>query len=168
MEILNFAYGSNMLSRRLRARARSARFLATGYISEHRLTFDKKRRTGSGKCDAEKTGLPEDRVYGVVYKTNGSDKRTLDFAESLGDGYAEKRVTVVTDRGSIDAMAYYATRKDKSLKPYHWYKKLVLAGAREHSLPADYIAAIENVESIKDPDEARCARERKFLERRDK
>src|SRR5262249_27365980 len=125
MQILNFAYGSNMLSRRLRVRARSARRVASGFISEHRLTFDKVSTTGSGKCDAEKTGLPEDRVYGVVYKMNDSDKRDLDLAEGLGHGYAEKPVTVITDHGSIGATAYYATRKDKSLKPYHWYKRLV-------------------------------------------
>jgi len=47
---------------------------------------------------------------------------------------------------------------------YHWYKKLVLAGAREHSLPVGYVEAIETVESVNDPDEARCARERMVLE----
>ena len=151
MEILIFAYGSNMLSRRLRERAPSARPVGTGFISEHRLTFDKVSTDGSGKCDAEKTGLSDDRVYGVVYKMDDSDKPALDHAEGLGHGYAEKSVTVITDGGLRTASTYYATHKDKSLMPYHWYKKLVLAGAREHSLPVDYVAGIESVESVKTP-----------------
>src|SRR5271169_1341443 len=105
MDILNFAYGSNMLSRRLRAPVASARPVATGFISEHRLTFDKVSTDGSGKCDAEKTGLPEDRVYGVIYKMDDSDKPALDCTEGLVRGYAEKSVTVITDGGPRTASA---------------------------------------------------------------
>jgi len=83
---------------------------------------------GSGKCDAEKTGLQEDRVYGVVYKMDDSAKPAIDRAEGLGHGYAEKSVTVITDSGPLDALTYYAARKVKSLKPYHWYKKSRLSG----------------------------------------
>ncbi len=167
MDILNFAYGSNMLSRRLRERVPSAQPVAIGFISEHRLSFDKVSRDGSGKCDAGKTDLQEDRVHGVVYKIDVLDKPALDRAEGLRDGYAEKCVTVITDGGRLDAVTYYATRKDKSLRPYHWYKRLVVAGAREHSLPPGYIAGIDRVESVKDPDNARCARELRFLEKKE-
>jgi gamma-glutamylcyclotransferase len=128
------------------------------------LTFDKVSSDGSGKCDAEKTALSEERVYGVVYRMDDSEKPALDRAEGLHQGYGEKCVTVITVSGPVTVSAYYATNKDKSLKPYHWYKKLVLAGAREHSLPADYVEGIETVESVKDPDDARCARERMILE----
>jgi gamma-glutamylcyclotransferase len=114
MAILYFAYGSNMLSRRLRARVPSAMPIAKGFVSEHRLTFDKVSIDGSGKCDTEKTGVPKDRVYGVVYKIDGTDKPALDRAEGLGNGYAEKCVEVVTDGGTVLAKAYYATRKKKT------------------------------------------------------
>ncbi len=78
-----------MLSRRLRARVPSAKPVATGFASDHRLTFDKVSVDGSGKCDAEKTGIPKDRVYGVVYEIDTADKPTLDRVEGLGNGYAE-------------------------------------------------------------------------------
>jgi gamma-glutamylcyclotransferase len=152
-----------MLSRRLRARVPSAMPVATGFVSEHRLTFDKVSTDGSGKCDAEKTSMAEDRVYGVVYEIDDAEKPALDRAEGLRKGYAEKCLEVITDSGQITAGAYYATHKNTSLKPYHWYKDLVLAGAREHSLPANYVEVIEKVDSVKDPDSGRCARERRFL-----
>ena len=41
------------------------------------------------------------------------------------------------------------------LQPYHWYKKLVLLGARYYQFPHSYLAAIESVKSIDDPDESR-------------
>ena len=34
---------------------------------------------------------------------------------------------------------------DPSLTPYDWYKAFVLAGAREHGLPQDYVAALDAV-----------------------
>jgi len=41
---------------------------------------------------------------------------------------------------------------DDSLRPYDWYKALVLAGAREHKLPEEYIQQIENVHVVQDSD----------------
>jgi len=137
---------------------------ATGFVSEHRLAFDKVSSDGSGKCDAEKTSMPEDRVYGVVYEIEDAEKPALDSAEGFGSGYAEKCVDVIAESATVRAKTYYATHKNVCLRPYHWYKKLVLAGAREHSLPASYVEGIEKVESVKDSDSARCMRERKFLD----
>jgi gamma-glutamylcyclotransferase len=42
--------------------------------------------------------------------------------------------------------------------PYDWYKALVIAGAREHGLPADYIAALAAAPAKPDPDKIRAAR----------
>jgi gamma-glutamylcyclotransferase len=153
-----------MLSRRLRARVPSAMPVATGFVSGHRFTFDKVSTDGSGKCDAEETSMLEDRVYGVVYEIDDAEKPALDRAEGLENGYAEKYLEVITDSDHITARAYYATNKNTSQKPYHWYKDLVLAGAREHSLPANYVEVIEKVDSFKDSNSARCARERRFLD----
>jgi gamma-glutamylcyclotransferase len=49
------------------------------------------------------------------------------------------------------------------LSPYSWYKKLVLAGAKYHGFPADYIEAIKSVRSIVDRDEMRISENEKLL-----
>lgn len=149
---LYFAYGSNMLSRRLRASQRtpSAVALGTGFVANRRLTFDKVSSDGSGKCDVEDSGNPDDRVYGVLYEINESEKPNLDREEGIGKGYKEVRVNVVTASGTREAVTYVATAKESALRPYHWYKALVIAGALEHSLPEAYVEWLRTCDSKPD------------------
>lgn len=153
-----FAYGSNMLTRRLRAadRAPSAHVESKGFVAGHRLTFDKvsKEKSGgrSGKCDMERTGNAADRVFGVVFNIAKADEKALDDVE--GPGYRRHEVEVVTAVGPRWAVAYIverAEKKDPSLRPYDWYKALVIAGAEEHGLPDEYVERLRAVESQPDP-----------------
>jgi hypothetical protein len=117
-------------------RVPSASPRGVGYITGHRLTFDKvSKKDQSGKCDAEQTGNAEDRVYGVLYLVKQSEKSNVDRAEGLGQGYDEKAIDVIMIAGKRRAVMYYATLKDPILKPYHWYKAYVVAGAVEHGVP---------------------------------
>jgi gamma-glutamylcyclotransferase len=158
-----FAYGSNMLGRRLRARTPSATAKGIGYLSGRRLTFDKVSADGSGKCDIEPTPYPTDRVYGVVFEIPAGEKAALDTAEGLCKGYREERVTVITSSGNVDAAAYVATAKEPALCPYHWYKALVIAGATEHALPGPYVEWLRTVESKPDPKATRRAENEALL-----
>lgn len=154
-----FAYGSNMSTARMRARAPSARVVAVAALPAHRLRFHKVGMDGSAKCDAQYTGERGDQVFGVVYALAGIDKARLDAAEGLGDGYDEKQVEVHTDRGRMAASMYFATRVDGRLRPFSWYRRHVLTGAREHDLPADYVERIEAAEAVEDADTERSRRE---------
>src|SRR5688572_20805030 len=124
---LYFAYGSNMLTRRLKApkRAPSAMAIGTGFVQGHSLTFDKVSTDSSGKCAIEKTGNPLDRVYGVLFEINLCDSRSFDDAEGLGQGYRKDEIHVVSPDGVIAAVAYFATERDPDRRPYSWYKALV-------------------------------------------
>jgi hypothetical protein len=44
---------------------------------------------------------------------------------------------------------------DPSLRSYTWYKRFLVEGALKHSLPAEYIATLENINAVQDADEAR-------------
>ena len=148
-----FAYGSNMSSRRLEERVDNARKVGTFRLDGHALRFHKvSHLDGSGKCDAYETGLKSDFVLGVLYEIEDSEKQNLDRAEGLHSGYEEKLVAVVGPSGvREEAVVYYATHIDKSLRPYTWYKTHVLVGAREARLDAAYISAIEAQPAIEDP-----------------
>ena len=151
-----FAYGSNMLTVRLRERVPSATAIGIGQLVGHALHWDKRSwRDGSGKCDAEFTGQQSDVVWGVVFELDPGEKPALDKAEGLGAGYTEKAVNILTEAGPIIAVTYFASDKDASLRPYHWYKALVIAGAREHGLPPSYRSRLELVGTVSDPDPAR-------------
>ena len=157
--MLYFAYGSNMLTKRLHAanRAPSAVAVGIGFVNGRRLTFDKVSSDGAGKCDIEASGNSACRVYGVLFELAESDKPQLDRAEGLGKGYREENVEVVTSSGLRNAFTYVATAKNPTLVPYHWYKDLVLAGATEHDLPEAYIERLRTFDSKFDPDNKRRA-----------
>lgn len=155
-----FAYGSNMFSRRVTAkeRAPSAVPIGTGYVSNRKFTFDKVSRDGSGKCDIEFTVNSTDRAYGVLYEVALSEKSNLDKAEGLGEGYKEEQVLVVALNGeTYKAIAYVATKKEPNLRPYDWYKTLVIAGATEHKLPTEYVEWLRTFDSQVDPNASRRA-----------
>jgi gamma-glutamylcyclotransferase len=162
---LYFAYGSNMLTRRLTAprRAPSSVAIGTAFAEGRRLTFDKVSTDGSGKCDIEETGNPADRVYGVLFRIDSAETGGLDEAEGLGRGYRKDEIQVVTQNGPSTAVAYFATDKEPARRPYDWYKAFVVHGAIEHRLPDAYIERLQVVPSQRDQDEARRARNEAVL-----
>lgn len=156
-----FAYGSNMSLPRLQQRVPSAIRIGFFTLKSHDLRFHKASKDGSGKCDAFFSGDDSDFVIGALFEICDSEKKALDRAEGLGDGYNEKQVLVVNESGEeIKAVTYYATKIDETLKPYSWYKNHVLHGAKESQLPEQYIRKIIAIESIEDQDKTRDAKER--------
>ncbi len=157
-----FAYGSNMFFARLRDRVPSAQFPVVVSLKKHVINFNKISNDGSGKCSIHQT---DGIVYGVVFNIPNDEKANLDMVEGLGYGYSEKTIKVVSlsDEQEIEAITYQALRVDNSLKPYDWYKAYVVSGAKEHGLPESYVAMLENIVAIKDPDEGRAEKEWKFL-----
>lgn len=141
-----------MSTPRIQRRLASAEPVSVAHLPAHVLKFHKRSVDGSAKCDIVPTRDPGDVVFGVVFQLLASEKPVLDRYENLGNGYAEKSVTVTqTDGRLLAATTYVATHIDTSLKPYHWYKEHVLRGAREHALPVEHIKAIAGVHSIMDP-----------------
>lgn len=149
---LYFAYGANMLSRRLHApdRAPSAVAIDIGFVQGRRFSFDKVSRDGSGKCDLEATGNLKDRAYGILFKVNIKERPSLDKAEGLGIGYSEANIQVVTPTGVYTALTYVASYEEVPLRPYQWYKASVIAGAVEHGLPAEYVEWLRTFEAQPD------------------
>jgi hypothetical protein len=146
-----------MSSRRLLSRVPSATIIGTAVLTHHELRFHKiSNKDGTAKCDIFETGKQSQIVMGVVFDIPESEKPLLDKAEGVGNGYETKDVAVeLHDSFIIEAYTYYATHIDPSLRPFHWYKQHVLAGALEHGLPEDYIRTIHAIESIDDPDDKR-------------
>lgn len=150
-----FAYGSNMSSRRLRARTPSAQPLGTGSVAGHRLAWHKAGADGSAKCDMFETGSPDDCVWGVLYEIEEAERFFLDQAEGLGHAYEFKIIEVQSERGVVQAGAYYATDVADSLQPFDWYLAYVVGGADEHGLPTAYRDALRVIAALEDPDAER-------------
>ena len=157
-----FAYGSNMLIKKLRSRCPSAEKIGVCKIKKHNLKFHKVSKDHSGKCDCELTQIEADEVYGVLFRIPKSEEKKLDEFEGLGKGYEKKPIPVTTiEEGKDTAVMYCATdeAKDPNKKPYVWYLNQVIEGAKENCLPDDYIAKIRKVAADEDQDRARHATE---------
>ena len=157
---LYFAYGSNMLKQRLKERVGWAEFFSNAWIRGYEVRFRKISIDGSGKADLVETGDLEDIVHGVVYQFDPDHWHALDKHEGAtgnNPGYDRVPIQVHTDCGNRDVTTYLARRGriDESLKPYTWYRDLILCGAEQHELPEDYRQKIENIVDIPDPEENR-------------
>ncbi len=156
MSPLNFAYGSNMLSARIRERVPGAQLVGIATLHGHALRWHKVAKDGSGKCDIV-ASEPGSVVHGVLYEIPSHEKQHLDRAEGLGFGYEEKDVLVECKTGMLKATAYVATHVDESILPFTWYRALVIAGAVEHGLPMAYVNGLRAIEAKLDADAQRHA-----------
>ena len=156
--ITYFAYGSNMSRKRLQKRVSSAEPLERAVLRCHRLAFHKISKDKSGKCDIVPS-KESNEVWGRLYHINAEEKELLDCYEGLRRGYENKCVTVELDSGcTVCAVTYYVEDESKinpSLKPYTWYIKHILVGAKEARLPLDYIKKIDEVKAKEDCDKER-------------
>ena len=160
MRLNYFAFGSNLSSLRLLQRLPEASIHCVATLAQHQLRWHKKSHDLSGKCNIDATGDPADCVYGVVYRMDVDDRKTLDVIEGHGIGYERREVEVLTLAGDrIESFTYYAIDIDTARRPYHWYKEHVLRGALEHGFPERYVAQIRATLSIDDHDSERHARE---------
>lgn len=156
--ILNFAYGSNMLSTRLQApeRCPSACSLGVAELRACELCWHKrKRKDGSGKCDIVASIAPAAAMFGVLYEIADRDRSALNRGERLNKGYDAIEVSVLFNGAPRMARSYQATDTDSTLRPYTWYRALSIAGAKEHGLPAHYVALLEAVPADQDSDRKR-------------
>lgn len=160
--LVTFAYGSNMLTSRVRKRCPSATALGIAELHGYELRWHKRSRDGSGKCNVVQTNETA-VVYGVLYEIPVGEKQAIDKAEGLGNGYEEQNAEVAFKGAPRMAVIYYATDIDPSLRPYTWYKAFVVAGAKEHNLPEKYIERLVATDAMEDPDRKRHARNWQLL-----
>lgn len=155
---LYFAYGSNLLSARLKARCPSARKAGNAVLSRFRLEWHKVGCDDTGKCDVLFTANPGDRVHGVAWAIRRSEMPALDYHEELDTGYYACNVPITIGSRRRLARTYRAIPVDPQLKPLDWYKRFVVDGAREHGLPEDYVARLAMTPANADEDRRRRSR----------
>ena len=158
-----FAYGSNMLMRRLTDPSRAPSAAACGIATAAGFTmrFHKTGADGSGKCTLLARTSDSVAAHGVLYEVSDTDCARLDRVEGVHTGgYVRRSVQLqITNDRTVTAMTYVAGTRyvDASRVPFDWYRDLVVAGAIEHGLPASYVDELMRVPVVSDPDAARAA-----------
>ena len=146
-------------------RVPSADLVGIAKHPNHALTFHKRSNDGSSKCNMFKS--EPDLIYGAIYKLNPEHKDELDKFEGKGYGYIDNQLTLEHNENQYTCFTYLAQQSYivSDLKPYHWYKKLVILGAEYLGFPDTYISSINAVESIEDQDAIRGKEKEKLIER---
>ena len=162
-----FAYGSNLHPVRLLERVPSANLLGVTDLDKHRLAFHKKSQDGSSKCNLVHTGEESNSVYGAIYQMDSAHKHALDGFEGKGHGYQGSQLTVELHGEEYSTFTYFAQESHivDGLKPYHWYKDLVVLGAKHLQFPNAYVHSIESIESVEDSDQIRRIQHQRLIER---
>jgi len=135
-----FAYGSNLCRARLLARIASARYQMVGRLPGHDLRFHKRGRDGSGKADAFRTESGDDAVWDALIRIDPAQVPELDRHEP--DYERRVRPIEVPSAGtSYEAHTYVALPpvRDPSLRPFAWYRDMVVEGGTARGLPANYL-----------------------------
>jgi len=140
MPHLYFAYGSNMRSARLRERVPAARSLGRARLAGFRLAWNKPGRDGSGKANIVLART--EVVWGVLYEFPPGAWAALDSIEL---DYTRETHDVRAPDGELAAAQLYRWPCEPDLAdraPHDWYQDHLVAGAREHDLPAEVIEAL--------------------------
>jgi hypothetical protein len=139
-----FAYGSNLdpgtfLGRRRMQPLETRVALLEGF----ELRFDLPVGPGErGVANVAPHAL--EHVWGAAYRLTHGEAERLDLTEGVPHGaYARLAVRVRPNRGDpLAAFTYHSARGASGRKPSRRYLGLLLAGARHHGLPADWVARL--------------------------
>ncbi len=138
--VLHFAYGSNLSSKFLRGHCPTAAFQMRAELPNFRITFPfySLRRQGGISSIIP---APGELVRGVLYEVTKPEMEDLDVVESVpkGDYARETYLVLGEDRRWKAADLYRCARPTGPYVPARSYVELMLQGAEEHQLPAEYI-----------------------------
>lgn len=101
------------------------------------------------------TSAPGNTMYGVLWRLGIENLPTLDHQEGVQLGIYRRisvRVKSVPAGEDIDGVITYVVTDEKlrpeegDCRPSRTYKSVILNGARENKLPAEYVAWLESIE----------------------
>jgi gamma-glutamylcyclotransferase (GGCT)/AIG2-like uncharacterized protein YtfP len=148
-----FAYGSNLEPEQMSRRCPGHTVVGLGELRDHRLTFPLTSHDWGGGVASVSVAHGES-VWGVVYELSAEQLTALDAYEhyvgpgdqhNLYDRETASVQLVRADDGSFPRRVHawiYVARAANPSPPSRRYLDAVLAGARFHKLPAEYVTKL--------------------------
>jgi gamma-glutamylcyclotransferase (GGCT)/AIG2-like uncharacterized protein YtfP len=133
-----FAYGSNMDEKQMMQRCKNAEFVDSARLLGHKFIINSRGvATIVSKSDSE--------VYGILWRITKQDEEKLDRCEGIEHNvYRKEKVSVTTYKGKhVEVMVYIATNSTPG-SPRHDYMERIVAAARLHNFPDNYIKELES------------------------
>lgn len=140
---LYFAYGADMFEKYIKTRCFAPEFVAVAKLTGHRLAFFGYTHIWDG---AQETLVPDKKqdVWGIVYRMSSYEGLEMDAYQDVrldGAGQYFHYPAVVTDvNGNVHyPLMYKKNMLGVELTPSKPYMDIIIAGAQEKGLPAEYI-----------------------------
>ena len=97
--------------------------------------------------DSGLVATPGERMWGVLYDVDDAEVEQLDaFLAGDDDGYVRRSLWVLDDAGEQRrAEAYFPSSPAGPFSPSLQYLEIMVAGAKEHDLPGDYVERFERL-----------------------
>ncbi|CAH1636414.1 unnamed protein product [Spodoptera littoralis] len=151
-----FAYGSNLLKRRIRINNPKAEFVGVGRLDNFRLDFVHHYNLWGGSVATIVPNLKE-HVWGAVWKMQCEEMPSLDKQEGVDlQQYVPKQVYIkYRDGKQAKCRTYQHTSFPPDVcslsslpahrRPSITYKQCIIHGAYECNIPKDYIRKLERI-----------------------
>ncbi|KAK0175171.1 hypothetical protein PV327_008944 [Microctonus hyperodae] len=155
-KFLYFAYGSNLLAARIRISNPSAEFVDIGRLENYRLDFLGYSKIWDGS-PATIISTDNSHVWGVIWELSNEHLETLDRQEGVDKGiYLGFYVDVINETGTVYHCRVYQQTKNidnhvplselpEDRRPSLTYLKIMVKGALECGIPANYIESLKNI-----------------------
>lgn len=144
-----FAYGSNLMTERMRERGAEFAAARPGVLRDHQLRFDKLGRDGTARANVGR--VVGGRVHGVVYDLRREGLEALKLFE-VGYDVAEVLVECPRPDGGVEVLPArtFVARPDRrtDAPPARGYVDLILRGIEQHGLPDAARADVEQAAGL--------------------
>ena len=155
-----FAYGSNMQRATFCGRRGiEYRQALAARLDGWRLVIDKPPLVPVGEGFANIVPEPGAEVLGVLYEITEEDLAHVDLTEGVLIGNYERIGVPVCTLGGpalrVVAATLVSDKRSPELLPSDRYMRCLIAGAEEHGLPAEYVAALRAIPCRPESDEAK-------------
>lgn len=151
VELYHFAYGPNMNALQIGRLCSKPKVVAIARLPDHRVGFFGYSAVWDGAQESV-VREPGHDVWGVVYKLSPSDNESLDAWQDVrmdGNGnyfHYPARVDGMDGR-TYTVLLYKKERLGSPEKPSRPYLDIIVSGAEEKQLPAEYVQELRAIES---------------------
>ncbi len=136
-----FAYASNLKVSLLAQRTGDTLHnYLQGRLPDYGFRFNRRNTDGSARANIIESESED--VFGAVYQI---DQKYRDLLLNSEPGYSIINVSVETEQGNIEAFTFISGEDQEDIYPAKEYLDSILEGAREHSLPEEYVDFIRSM-----------------------
>jgi hypothetical protein len=139
-----FGYGTLLGETHMRRGYPSARTIGVGFYEQHELAFWRYDKASEGGCSI--IHRPDGILFGVLYQLSAADMTKLLEVGGLADWYEAREIDVTrVTGGRARAITLRVDGYRGDWVPPADYAALVIDGAREAGLPAEYQTKLETI-----------------------